>query len=150
MAQAPFQIVVFPFCINEQGICFALFRRGHESHEPWQGIVGSGLDSETPLEAAQRETFDEVGLMPSARFIDLETVAMIPVVELCGFQWGPHMPLLRVYAFGVSADTIDLAPLGQFTEVRWCNVDSARAEVKSDSSRTALWELHYRLRRNCA
>ena len=87
MSRAPFQILVLPYRITpNHEVLYALFKREPSSGGYWQGIAGGGKNSESPLEAAKRETFEEAGIDRSNKYIRLDSYAMIPVVNVCGFK----------------------------------------------------------------
>ena len=145
MARAPFQVLVFPFIIDEAGIRFALFRRNVETGGYWQGIAGGGEDEESFAQAASRESMEEAGISIDQPLLRLDTVTMVPVVNVCGFRWGNQVLVIPEYAFGVEVASETLKLSKEHTSYAWYSIDEALSLVKWDSNKTALWELHYRL-----
>ncbi len=147
MARAPYQVLVFPFRLEEGAPLYALFRRNAATGGYWQGIAGGGEGEETPLEAARREAGEEAGIEPGAGFIALDAMAMIPVVNVCGFLWGEEVLVIPEYAFGVAVGGREMMLSHEHTEYAWHDIESALRMVAWDSNRTALWELDQRVRR---
>ncbi|MDB5036190.1 MAG: hydrolase [Chlorobi bacterium] len=148
MPRAPYQILAFPYRILNGEPRYALFRRNAATGGYWQGIAGGGEEEETPLEAARRESFEEAGISIGSRCIRLDSMAMIPVVQISGFLWGDDVLVIPEYAFGVEVDDDLLVISGEHTEYCWTDYESALAMVKWESNRTALWELNHRLCRH--
>jgi len=147
MARAPYQVLVIPFHLEAGRPLYALFRRNAATGGYWQGIAGGGEGEETPLEAARREAAEEAGIDPGAGFVALDAMAMIPVVNVCGFLWGDHVLVIPEYAFGVEVVGGELMLSHEHTEYAWHDIESALGLVAWDSNRTALWELDQRVRR---
>lgn len=146
MARAPFQTLVFPFIITDDGIRYALFRRNESTGGYWQGIAGGGEGEEKPEQAALREAEEEAGLGERSVLYRLESCTMIPVVDVCGFRWGADRLLIPEYAFGLLVRRHELTLSDEHMDYRWVGLDAARELVRWDSNRIALWELEYRIR----
>ncbi len=58
----PYQILSIPYRIVDGTPLFCIFRRADSSY--WQFIAGGGENGETPIEAAIRETIEEIGVKP--------------------------------------------------------------------------------------
>ena len=87
MARAPFNVLVFPYIRVGGDFEYALLRRSDAGF--WHGVAGGGEDSETPLEAAKRETYEETGIPLESSFLQLDTVNSIPVIAFAvGDLWG--------------------------------------------------------------
>jgi len=150
MARAPFQILVFPFLkTNGNTIKYAVFQR-RDLPGSWQAIAGGGEDNETPEEAARRELYEESGIEISGDLIKLDSMAMIPVVHICGFQWGPDVLTIPEYCFAVEVLNRNIKISGEHTEFEWLNYTEAAKRLTWDSNKNALWELNYRLTGNPA
>jgi len=148
MSRAPFQVLVFPYQIMPNNeIHYALFKREPSTGGYWQGIAGGGEKNETPLQAAKRESFEEAGISESNKFIKLDCYAMIPVVEVCGFEWGEDILVIPEYCFGVNIKNEKLRLSSEHTEFMWTDYNSAKQMLFWESNKNALWELDYRLRR---
>ena len=61
--RAPFQILAIPYRMDDGILKYCAFHRS--DCDEWQFIAGGGEDAETPLEAAQREAFEECGIDPT-------------------------------------------------------------------------------------
>jgi dATP pyrophosphohydrolase len=146
MARAPFNVLVYLYRrIAEDQLKYALFRRADA--EFWQGIAGGGEDDETPLAAARRETFEETGLSPIASFLQLDTVAPVPVTEFKDSHlWGEDVYVIPQYCFGALVDDGgDIVLSHEHTAYQWLRYEDAYRLLKFDSDKTALWELDKRL-----
>lgn len=145
MARAPFQVLVLPYRFTPDGTEYAVFRRSDGDY--WQFIAGGGEDKETPLEAARREAFEESGISPDSEFLALDTMNTVPVVGVCGFQWGPDVFVIPEHCFGARVDNDDLSISREHTECLWVDYDTAADLLHWDSNKNALWELNHRLTR---
>jgi dATP pyrophosphohydrolase len=146
MARAPFQVLVFPYCVGSDGnVSFAILRRGQDTGGYWQGIAGGGEDDETPLDAARRESAEEAGIDANKSFLTLDAMCMVPVVNVSGFRWGADVLVIPEYAFGVDVGDAPLRLSDEHTAHEWMSYDEAVARLHWDSNRTALWELNHRL-----
>ena len=89
MSRAPFQVLVLPYKITpDNEILYAVLKRESSTGGYWQGIAGGGENGESPLEAAKRESHEEASIDPSNEYIKLDSYAMVPVANVCGFRWG--------------------------------------------------------------
>lgn len=101
MTKAPFQVLVFPHRILENGeIAYAVFRR-RDKGMPWPAIAGGGEAGETPLEAARREAWEEAGITPGNAYVELESRATIPVVHFADFRDRQDLFGILQFSFGV-------------------------------------------------
>ena len=147
MSRAPFQVLVFPYMIDPSGeIVYCVFRRQIEDGGYWQAIVGGGEGTEAPLDAAIREGFEEAGIPENCEYVQMDSCATIPVVDICGFRWGNGILVIPEYAFAVRVGDAQIALSREHIDFRWVDYDTAKQMLKWDSNRTALWELDFRLR----
>ena len=144
--RAPFQILAIPFRRGTGELLYCVFHRA--DHDQWQFISGGGEDEETPEEAAVREIQEESGLaVPS--LLRLRSVCCIPTdifpkryVE----NWPQDTYVIPEYAFGFECtDSILLSR--EHLECVWLTYEEAKARLKWDSNRTALYELDCRLKK---
>jgi dATP pyrophosphohydrolase len=145
MARAPFQVLVFPYReMGEGDFEYAILRRADQGY--WHVVSGGGEDDETPLEAARRETYEEIGLTPHATFFKLDTVSPVPVTafrDSC--LWGEGIYVIPQHCYGVQAGDHQILLSGEHTEVRWVAFEEACRLLRYDDNRVALWELDRRL-----
>ena len=146
MTRAPFQVLVFPYRLRPgTSFEYAVFRRADLGF--WQGIAGGGEDAETPLEAAEREALEEGGIPRKSRYLALDSTATIPVVDIAGYLlWGDDVLVVPEHCFGVEAGGLQIALSHEHLEFRWVGYEDARALLKYDNNKNALWELDMRLR----
>jgi len=146
MARAPFQVLVIPYRKATNGqIEYALLRRSDEGY--WQGIAGGGEGKEKPLEAAKRETNEESGILPTAQFLQLDTIEPVPVIYFKDSHiWGDDVYVIPQYCFGVTAENLQIRISREHTEYKWFLYEEAYELIKYDGNKTALWELDKRLK----
>ena len=77
--RAPFQILAIPYRRGNGCPVYCVFHRA-DSHQ-WQFISGGGEGSETPVDAAKRETLEESGVQ-SNQWIALQSLAYLPVTVI--------------------------------------------------------------------
>lgn len=144
MARAPFQVLVFPFHVQEDTkIRYAVFKRA-EGY--WQGIAGGGEGRETPLRAAKREAFEEAGIPLNSRYLRLDSLTMVPVVEVFGFlKWGRDVGAIPEHCFGVGVNRLSLKISHEHVSYQWLSYAQAHRRLHWDSNKKALWELNQRL-----
>lgn len=146
MARAPFQVIVLPFTsggVEERR--YAVFRRA--KHDMWQAISGGGEDSETPAEAAVRETFEEAGVDADGALIALDSRASIPVAifAAAAAHWPGDLFVVPEYAFGLAMTDTTIRLSDEHAEVAWLAFREAHERLTWDSNKVALWELEQRL-----
>ena len=146
MARAPFQVLVIPYRpTGDMHFEYALLRRADAGF--WQPVVGGGEDDETPLQAAQREAFEEAGINPGSDFCPLSTIESVPVTEFAeSHLWGDDVYVVPQCCFGVRATGQDLVLSHEHTAQAWLTFDAALERLRWDGEKTALWELDRRLR----
>lgn len=147
MARAPFQVVALPVRIlTEPQRLYAVFRRRIEGY--WQGIAGGGEGAETPLQAVQRESFEETGISPKCLWIALQTTASVPVTHFQHREhWDATILVIPIHYFGVVCATDEIQLSREHVDYQWVTEEQAQTMLKWDSDRTALWELEQLLRR---
>ncbi len=148
MSRAPYQVLVLPYRIaRDNAVLYALFRRESSTGGYWQGIAGGGENGESPLEAAKRETQEEAGIHPSNEFLKLDSFAMVPVVNVCGFRWGSDVLVIPEYCFGVKVKGELLQLSHEHSEYKWLDYSRAMELLHWDTNKCALWELNFRVRK---
>lgn len=147
VVRRPRNVMVFPFR-RDTGTAplYALFRRADDGN--WQCVSGGVEDDEDLAAAARRETAEETGF---AGAYPLYELAMVSGVEKTCFaasaRWpaGLYIVPKHYFAMDVSAERTDVVLSPEHRQVRWCGFDEARATLRYDDDRTALWELDARL-----
>lgn len=145
MSRAPFQVLVLPYKIGPKNtLRYAIFSR-RDSKNCWQGIAGGGESNEAPRVAAKREALEEAGIDTASRYIVLDSLAMLPVVNVCGFKWGSKVLVIPEYCYGVKIKDQMIKLSHEHSGFKWVSYGAAMKTLKWDSNRNALWELNYRL-----
>lgn len=141
--RAPFQVLVIPFRRTAAGLEFAVLKRRDDEH--WQFVAGGGEEGETPLQAAERETKEEVGI--TAAVMRLDSLATVPKhCFAAADSWGPDVYVIPEYCFAVEVGDSVLILSREHTESQWVSHEHACRLLKWDSNRNALWELNERLK----
>jgi dATP pyrophosphohydrolase len=144
--RAPFQILVIPYRRTPAGLEFAVLRRRDAGW--WQFVAGGGEDNESPMQAAERETREEIGTTADGTLLKLDSMATVP--KDCfkvADSWGPDVYVIPEYCFAVEMRDNELVLSDEHTEARWVSYEDACSLLKWDSNRNALWELNERLKR---
>jgi len=144
--RAPFQVLVIPFRCTAARVQFAVLKRSDAGY--WQFVAGGGEDDETPLEAAQRETKEEIGIDANQRIIKLDSMATVP--KTCFAEansWGGDVFVVPEHCFAVDVGRYALTVSREHTELRWAEYEEAMSLLRWESNRNALWEVNERLKR---
>lgn len=142
--RAPFQILAIPYRRGNGCPVYCVFHRA-DSHQ-WQFISGGGEGSETPVDAAKRETLEESGVQ-SNQWIALQSLAYLPVTVISPAarrHWDKDLFVIPEYTFGFWCQQ-EIRLSDEHTEYLWLPYEEALEKLKWDSNRTALYELHCRL-----
>jgi dihydroneopterin triphosphate diphosphatase len=142
--RAPFQILAIPYRIIDGTLMFCVMHRSDADW--WQFIAGGGEDSETPIEAAKREMFEEAGVTVK-NILQLTFMAYVPTdcfAEHHRKNWPADTYIIPEYCFAFECDS-NIALSHEHTECAWLTYDEACKTLKWDSNRTALYELKCRL-----
>ena len=139
MARAPFQVIVFPFFYPPATEpLYAIFRR-RTIQTMWQAISGGGEGSETPMEAAVRETREEAGIGAADTWIRLDARASIPASVFSGIEhWPTDLFVVPEYAFGVAVADTRVQLSVEHAEHTWLPFQEAHQRLTWDSNRVAL------------
>lgn len=142
--RSPFQVLALPYKFTGGEPLFCVFHRA--DIEQWQFIAGGGEDTETPMEAAKREIFEESNIKAD-RIIQLTSMCYIPTdIFLKKYlnNWQQDTYVVPEYSFAF--ECLDEPVLShEHTECVWLTYAAAREKLKWDSNRTALYELKCRL-----
>ena len=139
----PYQVIIFPYIKIGKDYLYAIFKR--KNLKFWQGISGGGENKETPIQTAKRETFEETKIDKSSRFIKLDSMTTIPIVNVGNYKWEENILVLPEYSFGVEVFSRDLKTGKEHSAYKWLPYKKAKKMLKYDSNKSALWELNYRL-----
>lgn len=140
--RAPFQVLIIPFIQSDaEGIQFCLFKRSDLN--VWQAISGGGENAELPIEAAQREIREEIGVETKLDdFISLASIAYIPVDAIRGPLWGDKVLEVPEYTFGLRVMDKKIKIGAEHTEYGWFGYKEAFAQLEWQSNKNALSELN--------
>jgi dihydroneopterin triphosphate diphosphatase len=142
--RAPYQVLIIPFRRASTGLAFAVLKRSDTG--TWQFASGGGEDDETLIQAAQRETWEEIGIKVDGKLLALDSMTSIPK-DCFHFEqpWASELYVVPEYSFAVDVGSAEIVLSKEHTELRWVSYDEARTLLKWDSNRTALWEVTERL-----
>lgn len=143
--RAKFQVLILPYIIENGKPLFCVLHRS--DMDAWQFVSGGGEDDETPIEAARRESFEEIGTPLDAPIVQLENVCYIPAgIFPMRKDWGEDTILVPEYSFALLMESRELRLSHEHTSYEWLDYDTAAARLKYDSNRTSMWELSEKLR----
>lgn len=142
--RAPFQVLIIPYRRSSRGIEYAVLKRADLGW--WQFVSGGGEGAETPLQAAERETAEELGITATGRLSRLDTVSSVPKTAFSFPEvWSRETYVLPEYCFAVDVGGEEVHISSEHTGIRWVLYEEARELLEWDGNRTALWELRERL-----
>ena len=110
--RATFQILVIPFRHTVAGPEFAVLKRSDAQY--WQFVAGGGEDDESPQQAAERETKEEIGIGANGRLLQLDSMATVP--KKCfaaATSWAQELYVIPEYCFAIDAGDSALALTGE-------------------------------------
>ncbi len=149
MARAPFQCLILPYIIEDDKIKYGVFKRS--DHGFWQFISGGGEGTETPLETAHRECFEEAQIPLDKTIYQLDSMCTIPAEifkEEYRTSWGPNCYVIKEFAFALPLEKDIIKISHEHSEYRFVEFKEAIELLKHDSNKTALRELRARIRDN--
>ena len=138
--RAPFQALILPYRKRGEQWEFCVFHRTEP--DEWQFVSGGGEDEETPLEAANREVWEETGIHPEGLF-PLSSVSSVPANvfrEDARRHWPKNTFVVPEYHFAFPCGQ-DIVLSHEHRECLWMTYDAALLRLKWDSNKTALYEL---------
>lgn len=137
----PYQILSIPYRIVDGTPLFCIFRRSDSDY--WQFIAGGVENGETPTEAAQRETIEEIGVEPK-NIKQLTCVAYVPaevIDESRRQHWDKNTFVIPEYSFAFECDSEPILS-NEHTEYKWLTYNEARKLLKWDSNKVAMYEIN--------
>lgn len=145
--RAQFQVLVIPYKRVNEKILYGIFLRN--DMKVWQFIAGGGEDSESPIEAAKREGFEEANIDTRLNYINLDSITSIPVENITGeFTWGNKVYVVTEYAFGVNVENQEIILSSEHEKMEWLPYNEVLKLLRWDSNKTALWELNKRIKKD--
>ncbi len=144
--RAPFNVLVLPYCQQDQKTLFCVFKRADMAI--WQFVAGGGEDEEDFLSSAKRECNEEAGVDYDCKYLSLETMGYVSADNFslrARAAWG-NKYVIPVYTFGVEVPPSAIRIGREHSEYRWCTYEQARGLLHFDLDKTALYELHERIK----
>jgi len=144
--RAPFQVLVIPFRHTGRGLEYCLLKRSDVDY--WQFVAGGGEEGESALQAAERETSEEIGIVAFGRLLRLDSMSTVPKnCFAAAEEWGDDVYVIPEHSFAINVGNCEPSLSVEHTEYRWARYDDAQALLRWDSNKNGLWELHQRLMR---
>ena len=140
----PYQILSIPYRIVNGIPLFCIFSRA--DHSQWQFIAGGGENGETPIEAAIRETREEIGV-ELKNIKQLTCIAYVPaevIAESKRQHWDKNTYVIPEYSFAFECDSEPLLS-NEHSDYKWLTYDEARKLLKWDSNKIAMYEINCQL-----
>jgi len=142
--RASFQVLVIAFRHTPAGVEYAVLKRSDT--DCWQFVAGGAEDAETPIQAAERETQEEIGV--TGEMIQLDSASTVPKnCFAAADSWGDDVYVIPEHCFAVHVGRSGISLSQEHTESRWVPYEQACDMLKWDSNRNALWELNERLKK---
>ena len=141
--RAPFQILAIPYQLKPD-LQYCVLHRSDTGQ--YQFVAGGGEDDEKPIEAAEREIYEETSVK-AVHIVPLTSMAYIPAYVIAKKHrdlWSPDTIVIPEYTFGFECN-LELALSNEHTGFEWMTYDRAMSVLTWDSNKTALYELNYRL-----
>lgn len=135
-----YQILSIPYRIVDGIPLFGIFRRADSNI--WQFIAGGGENGETPIEAAKRETIEEIGIEPK-NIEKITCVAYVPaevIAENKRQYWDKNTYVIPEYSFAFECDS-EPTLSNEHTKYKWVTYDEGRKLLKWDSNKVAMYEI---------
>ena len=107
-----------------------------------RGAHGGGENGETPIEAAKRETFEEIGVEPK-NIQQLTCIAHVPagvIAESKRQRWDKNTFVIPEYSFAFECD-LEPTLSNEHTKYKWVTYDEGRKLLKWDSNKVAMYEI---------
>jgi dATP pyrophosphohydrolase len=140
-------VLVIPFRRDASGVEYAVLRR--DDLGSWQAVAGGGEDAETPAQAAQRETMEELSLEHPVPIYPLQSLGSVPAHYFADREhWPAGTYVIPEHSFAADLTGVRIALSAEHTAVQWLGYQAAKDVLTWDSNRTALGELHERLGRD--
>src|SRR5260221_2285951 len=120
MPRAPFNVIVIPFRLKENGEYeYAVFKRSDEGY--WQFIAGGGEDDELPFVTAIRESFEEAAIPVNSKYFELNTVCSVAAHHFPEGRkyWDKNLYVIPNYAFAVEVFDTEIILSSEHTEFIW-------------------------------
>ncbi len=141
----PFQVLVIPFRHTSTGFEFAVLKRKDENY--WQFVAGGGENLETIIEAARRETQEEIGI--TGELLKLDSMSNIPKNCFAESEsWDKNIDKIPEHCFAIDATNLEITLSLEHTQIKWVSYEEACNLLKWDSNRKALHELNNKLKNN--
>ena len=137
--RAPYQILAILYRTIKEIRVFCIF---HRAGFDWQQFISGGKNGETPIEAAKRETAEEIGIEPT-NIKQLTCIAYVPaevIAESKRRHWDKNTYVIPEYTFAFECDC-EPTLSREHTEYKWLPYDEARKLLKWDSNKVAMYEI---------
>ena len=144
MPRAPFQVLVILYRKTKNAVEYCVFERADPPGQ-LQFVAGGGEDDETHMQAAIRELREETGIT-DAKMMPLKSVTSIPSEIFTAEMrkhWEKDRYIIPEYAFGAEVGCADKITLSdEHVAYKWLTFIQAKAALKWDGNKTALYELN--------
>ncbi|RVU97639.1 NUDIX pyrophosphatase [Coriobacteriales bacterium OH1046] len=130
MTRAPYQVPVFlRRCSGTRREYLLLLR---SDMNVWQGIAGGGEDSESPMEAALRETREETGIVPGS-MLQLSSSTMLPAKCVLAVPPWPEEEIPEYSFIGDVPTDTDVQLSAAHSDFRWCDYETSVSMLEWES-----------------
>jgi len=116
----------------------------------WQFIAGGAEDSESPLEAAKREAFEEAAVCSEYSLVQLDSIGSIPRKAFDNTNhWPKSLNTVPEYSFAVDVGDLKIQLSQEHDEFKWLCYYEALDLLSWETNRLALCELNEILTEGC-
>ena len=125
--RAPFQILAIPYRLKPT-LQYCVLHRSDS--DQYQFVAGGGEDAEKPIEAAEREIYEETSVK-AARILLLTSMAYIPanvIAKSARALWSPDIIVIPEYAFGFLCEA-EITVSREHTGFEWLGYQEAMARL---------------------
>ncbi|MBQ8683203.1 MAG: NUDIX pyrophosphatase [Clostridia bacterium] len=143
----PYQTLIILYKLVDGEPLFCVFHRA--TPDIWQFVSGGGEEGEQPAETARRELWEETGIKAD-HLLPLTSQAFVPAAFIGPYHrqgWPVPTYVIPEHAFAFEADA-DTQPVlsEEHTEYAWLPFTEAKAVLRFDSNRVAMYELLCRIK----
>lgn len=126
------QVEVWVYRYEQGRPIFLILKRMPERGDFWQPITGGIEPGETPMEAAQRELFEETGISSPLYMFDLNCT-------FC-FLWDNRLYTEHVFGVEAPSEKVILSP--EHYDFRWADLETASALLRWEANRMMMYQLN--------
>jgi dihydroneopterin triphosphate diphosphatase len=142
MPRQPFQVLIIPYRQLHGSLVFGVLLRSDAKY--WQFVAGGGEQGESALDAAVRETNEELGIVVE-KLVKLDCVSSVPAKYFKDWPSWPGVFVIPEYSFGADLNGLEPRLSEEHDDIKWLTYEAAEAALHWPGNKVALWELNQRI-----